>query len=321
MQKLKASSFDYNQLDSSVSKLLKEETSKIKDLLSATIDNIVQIGLSLIEVKENLAYGYFMEWLEAEFEMSPRTADNFMRVARCFHDANFSELEIAKSALYLLSAPSVPEDARREALEMAKTEHVSQKTAQELIEIHKEAVAFEEPVSIPTPPPAKPTSNKRQRRVETKKKTKSTPKASRFKQVKKGEIWSIGRYHRLFCGKSSALKFRKIIPNEIALLINFPEHSNEWPKSIPGNTKSAIAFYTSLEDFHFATLRETIESCVLGTADASESVVIIGLPDPSLFILLDRLDCQCICCEPDPERCTEAVVAWTTATNRQAKRI
>lgn len=207
MPNLRASSFDYSQLDAELSERLKQETNKIKDLLSATIDNIVKIGISLIEVKGQLAHGYFMDWIDAEFEMSARTADNFMRVARCFHDANFSELEIAKSALYLLSAPSVPEEARQEALEMAQSEYVGKRIARELIEIHKDAA--EEVVSVPTPPLAKPKTGKRQRKVETKKKTKTTQKVSRFKQVRKGEIWSIGRYHRLFCGDSSALKFRK----------------------------------------------------------------------------------------------------------------
>lgn len=316
------SRFDYNQLDSEVSSLLRQETGLIKKLLSQTIENIVQIGLSLIRVKEHLQHGQYLDWLSEEFEMSMSTADNFTRVAKCFNDAIFSELDIAKSALYLLAAPSTPEKAREEALSMARQGRVTKSIASELIQMHKESESSEGDISIPEPPPVIKKPAKRRRLSESSSKryesTKLTPKPQ---LVGKGEIWSLGRYHRLFCGDASSLKFRKILPKEIALVIYFPEIVKDWPRSIPKNAKSAIAFYTTLDDFHLETFRGTVESCVLGTADANESVVLIGLPDPSLFILLDKLECQCICVESDPIRCNDAVTAWTVTTERKAKRV
>jgi hypothetical protein len=319
---LNLSRFNYSQLDSETSSLLRQETSLIKKLLSQTIENIVQIGLSLIKVKEHLQHGQYLDWLSEEFEMSISTADNFTRVAKCFNDANFSELDIAKSALYLLAAPSTPEKAREEALDMARQERVTKSMAIELIQMHKESESSVVNIPIPEPPPKINQSVKRRRLIESKEKRHEQNKlALKSQQVEKGEIWSLGRYHRLFCGDSSSLKFRKILPEEIALIIHFPELSNDWPRSIPKNAKSAIAFYTSLDDFHLETFRATVGSYVLGTADANESVVMIGLPDPSLFILLDSLECQCICAEPNPILCNDAVTAWTVTTKMQAKKV
>lgn len=43
-----------------------------------------------------------------------------MRVAEVFKTANFANLDFAASALYLFAAPSVPEQARQTALELAE---------------------------------------------------------------------------------------------------------------------------------------------------------------------------------------------------------
>lgn len=312
--------FDYTQFDRDTSRFLQGEAGKIKGLLTQTIESIVEIGNSLIEVKKSLKYGLYRQWLHAEFEMSIRTADNFTRVAKCFNDANFSELDIAKSALYLLAAPSVPDEAREEALEMAKKGRVSQKKAAELIEFYKD---YSEK-TLPDLPPIKTKPGKRRRLTETTKKdlAKGTKlSSSENKQVRKGEIWSLGRYHRLFCGDPSSLKFRTLIPDEIALVIQFTDTLQGWPKNIPSNSKSAIACYTSLGDFHFETLRRTIESYILGTADSDEVILLIGLPDPALFILLDQLECSCICAETDPNICSDAIAAWTITTKRQARKL
>lgn len=317
---LKLSKFDYEQLDNETSSLLIAQTGRIKELLSQTISNIVQIGLSLIEVKNRLGHGQYMDWLSAEFEMSTRTAENFVSVATCFSETDFSELDIAKSALYTLAAPSVPEEARQEALKMSRQEHVSRGTAREIVRIHKEV--SEQKTAIPEPPPTIKQPVTRRRLSEVKRKKKEPTKLTKLpRQVEKGEIWGLGRFHRLFCGDASSLKFRKIMPEEIALVIQFPELIKDWPRSIPKNAKSIIAIYTSLDDFHLETFRATVESFVLGTADAGESVVINGLPDPSLFILLDKLECQCICAEPNPVLCNDAVTAWTMTTKKQAKRL
>lgn len=82
--------------------------------------DIIEIGQKLVEVKAALGHGKFGDWLRAEFGWSDQTALNFMNVARRFGEIP-NGLEFAPRALYLLSSPSTPTEAREEALERALT--------------------------------------------------------------------------------------------------------------------------------------------------------------------------------------------------------
>ena len=65
---------------------LAERTEKIKILTAQTAQNIIEIGRTLLEVKENLSYGEFQNWLENDVNYSKSTAYNFMKVAKEFQD-------------------------------------------------------------------------------------------------------------------------------------------------------------------------------------------------------------------------------------------
>lgn len=65
---------------------LTERTEKIKILTAQTAQNIIEIGRTLLEVKENLSYGEFQNWLENDVNYSKSTAYNFMKVAKEFQD-------------------------------------------------------------------------------------------------------------------------------------------------------------------------------------------------------------------------------------------
>lgn len=93
------------------------------------------------------------------------------------------------------------------------------------------------------------------------------------------------------------------------------------PRISPEKVKTVWSFYTALDDFHLDHLRENLESCIAGTTDSGETVVMLGLPHPSLFILIDQLEVLCICAEADPNICTDAITAWTVTTKRKAKRV
>ncbi len=81
--------------------------------------DVIEIGQKLIEVRGQIEYGNFRKWLKAEFNWSVSAATKFIQVAEQFSCVNFTQVEIAASALYLLAAPSTPEEARQEALERA----------------------------------------------------------------------------------------------------------------------------------------------------------------------------------------------------------
>jgi hypothetical protein len=102
-----------------------------------TAQGIVEIGQRLIEVKERLGHGGFLPWLEGKFGWNERTARKWMNVTKTFKSAPGADLSMFQSkALYLLSAPSTPEQARTEALALAESgEKVTHAKAQELVSL------------------------------------------------------------------------------------------------------------------------------------------------------------------------------------------
>ena len=57
---------------------------RIKLRLKRTVEDIIEIGRELTAVKDELPHGQFLPWIAAEFEMSDRTANDFMNVANRF---------------------------------------------------------------------------------------------------------------------------------------------------------------------------------------------------------------------------------------------
>ncbi|NCC37075.1 MAG: DUF3102 domain-containing protein, partial [Chloroflexia bacterium] len=134
MQQL-AMAFDYEMLDTETRIVVQQRTGEIKGLMRKAAQDIIDIGQKLIDVNGRLPGAQFDAWLSAEFAWSRRTAFNFIGVTRQFGSANFALDHVAPSALYLLAAPSTPDEAREEALARAATgEPITHKTAKAIIE-------------------------------------------------------------------------------------------------------------------------------------------------------------------------------------------
>ena len=132
--------FDYTILSPKTRTLVQQHTDEIKSLMRRTAQDIINIGQKLMEVKEQLGHGQFRNWLKVEFDWSVRTAARLMQVATKFKSANLAHLNIAASALYLLAEPSTPNEAQKEALELAKQgENITYAKAKDIINQHKEA--------------------------------------------------------------------------------------------------------------------------------------------------------------------------------------
>ncbi len=131
--------FDYNALDTDTRAFVEARTVEIKALVRRSAQDVVSIGCYLEEVKDRLGHGYFGKWLEAEFDWTQQTANNFMRVAAKFK--NFLNIDgFGPSALYLLSAPSTPDDAFEDAIERAENgERITYSTAKDIVSQHKDA--------------------------------------------------------------------------------------------------------------------------------------------------------------------------------------
>lgn len=130
--------FDYASLDSETRVFVQIKTGEIRERSRRAMQYAIDVGERLLEVKERLDHGQFGDWLRAEFEWSDSMALRFMRAAERFKNVNLTDLNFSPSALYLLSSPSVPEEARQEAVEYARNGNpVTHKVGQEIARKHR----------------------------------------------------------------------------------------------------------------------------------------------------------------------------------------
>jgi hypothetical protein len=93
----------------------------IRSLGKRVVGDIIEIGRRLIEAKKIAGHGYWRSWLKREFSWKETTALNFMRVHELSKSANFVDLRLPVSSLYLLAAPSTPHEAREDVIERAES--------------------------------------------------------------------------------------------------------------------------------------------------------------------------------------------------------
>lgn len=102
-----------------------------------TSEQILLIGQKLAEAQKRLARfgeGTFIRWCELRLKLRKTTVYKWLRVADRFGDRPQCVQSIAPSALYVLSEPSAPAEARRKAIKQAERgEVVSHKDARRLI--------------------------------------------------------------------------------------------------------------------------------------------------------------------------------------------
>lgn len=96
---------------------LPERAQRIRDLVGVARTCIIEIGRELIAAKAEVAHGGWLDWLKDEFGWHQTTASRYMQVAEAFKLSSvhsFDGLTIDATALYALSAPDVPQEARDE---------------------------------------------------------------------------------------------------------------------------------------------------------------------------------------------------------------
>ena len=99
--------YDYSRIsDEQDRKAVQNAAMRIKPRLKRAAQEIFESGRELLAVKDRLPHGQWGEWLETEFGLSERMAQNWMNVARRLgtKSAKFSDLPV--SVLYLLASPS-----------------------------------------------------------------------------------------------------------------------------------------------------------------------------------------------------------------------
>ena len=133
--------FDYGALDSETRIVVQQRTGEIRSLVRRSAQDVCDLGAKLIEVKDRLGDGNFREWLRSEFGWSHMTAYRFIQVHERFGRNNLLQVDVAPSALYLLAAPSTPEEAVDEALERAAGgERITHAAARDIVGTYRPPV-------------------------------------------------------------------------------------------------------------------------------------------------------------------------------------
>jgi len=143
--------FDYADLDSETRIVVQQKTGEIRERMRRAAQDIIEIGERLIDIQQRLVHGEWEAWLHAEFTWSDQTARRYIHVARAFSGKQ-QIVAFAPSALYLLAAPSTPDEARDEALARAESgETITYQSARQVVEQHRPVAKNESAITPPTP--------------------------------------------------------------------------------------------------------------------------------------------------------------------------
>jgi hypothetical protein len=115
--------------------ILAQNAEVIRALGKRVVGDIIEIGRRLSESKKLCGHGNWLPWLNREFGWGDDTALRFMQVSELSKSRNLRDLNLPISGLYLLAAPSTPEEAQQQVIERAENgERLSVSDVKELIE-------------------------------------------------------------------------------------------------------------------------------------------------------------------------------------------
>ena len=97
-----------------------EARDRIKFRMAKTVQDIIEIGHDLIEVKNKLVHGDFQNWVRLELGVSPRTAQNFMNASTHLGGKSGIISHLPPTVIYTLAAPSTPIEVRKNLLKLAE---------------------------------------------------------------------------------------------------------------------------------------------------------------------------------------------------------
>jgi hypothetical protein len=113
--------FDYTSLSAIDAQALMEAADRIRFRTRRQIEDIIQTGRDLLEIKAKVRHGQFTRWLISEFSWSDRTAQNYMNVATAFAGKTETVSGLPPRILYRLAAPSTPAAIRDSIIAKAES--------------------------------------------------------------------------------------------------------------------------------------------------------------------------------------------------------
>lgn len=114
---------------------IEKTTAEILMLKDQTAQNIIEIGKRLIEVKENIGYGNFGDYLKNKVEFSRQTANRFMSIANEFSNCSAMS-NLGSTKLFLLAG--LDEEDRQEVMQESNIEEMTTRELEQVVKEKKE---------------------------------------------------------------------------------------------------------------------------------------------------------------------------------------
>lgn len=115
-----ASIFNYATIsEATVRKQAQDTATRIRSKLDKAKATFLEIGRDLLSIKAKLAHGEFSKWIEAEFDMTIRTAQNMMNAAE-LADKHKTLPVLSPTVIYKLAAKNTPDEVHTEIVTQIK---------------------------------------------------------------------------------------------------------------------------------------------------------------------------------------------------------
>jgi uncharacterized protein (DUF2267 family) len=322
--------FDYQVLTPTQRTIVQQRTGEIRERLQRSAQDIWEIGQRLVDVRSALKHGQFETWLKAEFGWSRRTAYNFINVYETFRErANLAQIDIATSALYLLAAPSTPQEVREQYLQQAKAgKKVTHKDLRETIERERPAKLRPDALSETVEAPSTTVEIFNKPEIVT-----VIPRSGARSGATDGAVavdvmvavvvetsvnsaaalkpgwYLLDQQHLVFCGDTASSDFYTLIPEAaFALAATGNDWDHDW-------LVEAAKTVTILPE---ATLQNSlIEQLITLFSQRQETVIFPWLPNENLIAIAHRMGRKVVAGDLSRERCYQAM----QATGLQAVKI
>ena len=319
-KKLPNKEFDYQKLDSQTSLVIQQRTGEIKERLQRSAQDIWEIGKCLAEVREKLKYGQFQAWLKSEFDWSRRMAYNFIQVYETFDSrANLAQVSLASSVLYLLAAPSTPQEVReevlhqakegqkvtyskvREALKVGKTSSESAIVTKENSDLPKKNLTKSEIEIIDIVFPKKTTTiddnDDSSDSIELKTIIDNTDQLNP-ETIKQG-WYLVGGENLIYCGDTASETFIKRLSfDSLGIAVTGDDWDHDW---LVEKVKTLVVMLPS------ELKEQTVERLIELLTTPEETVVFPWLANPQMLSVTHSLGRKFIAGDRDAKKCSEAI--------------
>ena len=122
--------FDYTALPETIASEARRAAERVRERMRGAV---IDVGVELARIKEQLPHGQFGRWLAAEFGLTERTAQNYMAAAALA--AKYETVSVLRpKTLYVLAGPSTPDTVRQDIVDrLSAGETLSDSTIQQMI--------------------------------------------------------------------------------------------------------------------------------------------------------------------------------------------